>query len=131
MARQAVGTTDLQRLVGRMRREGERLVGRLQRDVQTLSKRTRSELAADVRQVRKDLEGRAKAALKDIEGRGGRALGSVEARLTGLGEQLLVRLQAATRKDLAALERRIELLEHRNVELEERLADLLPGVSRD
>jgi phage host-nuclease inhibitor protein Gam len=113
-------TTDLQRTVTRLRREGQRLATGLERDVRRLAKRVRAEL-------RKDIGGRAATAVRT----GRDAVASVERRIAALGEQLLKQLQAATSREVAALERRISDLERRNAELETRLVDLLPGSSRD
>jgi len=120
-------TSDLQRTVARLRREGERLAGRLEREVKSLAKRARAEIGAEVRTLQKDIGGRAATAVRT----GRDAVTTIEGRMTALGEQLLKQLHAATRKDVSALERRVAELERRNAELEERLGDLLPGSSRD
>jgi len=120
-------TADLQRTVERLRREGARLASGLERDVKALAKRTRAEITAEARALQKTLGARAASAV----GSGRGAVESVERRLGRLGEDLLKQLHATTRQDFAVLERRVAELERREIALEERLADLLPGTSRD
>lgn len=120
-------TSELQRTLVRLRREGTRMAGRLEREVMALAKRARTEIAAEANALQKSLGTRAAAATRT----GRDAVESVERRIAELREELLRQLHAATRADVAALGRRVAELERRNVELEERLSDLLPGRSRD
>jgi uncharacterized protein involved in exopolysaccharide biosynthesis len=123
--RKPTPTTDLQRTVTRLRREGERLASGLEKDVRRLAKRVRAEFVADVRGLRLDLGGRAATAVRT----GRDLVSTVERRVAELGEQLLKQLQAATSRQVAALERRVAELERRTAEIEERLGDR--RISRD
>jgi DNA anti-recombination protein RmuC len=114
---------DLTAAIGRMKRESERLVDRLQRDVGTFARRAKSELTSDLKALEKNLRSSATTAIRDIEGRGKRALSAVDGRLGELEARLLERLDAASKRELRALEQRVEALERRNAELEMRLAD--------
>ena len=102
----------------RLRREGERAVARIDKDVRSLAKRTRVEIQTDVRKLQTTVRERADEAIRDVEKRGARVLAAVEKEAAKTVEEVLKRLQAATRSDITAVMKRVRELEARVTELE-------------
>lgn len=107
----------------RLRKEGERLAAGIDKDVRSLAKHTRAEIQTDVRKLQTMVRERADEVIRDVEKRGARVLAAVEKQVAGTVDEVLKRLHAPTRRELAAVMKRVHELEARMTELEGVIAE--------
>src|SRR5262249_21730654 len=109
--------------INRLQRDGGQLVGRVERDLARFTRRTRTELAKEGATLRRELESIARKASRQLDGRPRDMISAVEKRVAAVEAEIRRWLDVARTADVATLGGRLETLERRLGEMEQRFAE--------
>jgi poly(hydroxyalkanoate) granule associated protein phasin len=110
--------------INRLQRDGGQLVGRVERDLARFTRRTRAELTKEATVLRRELKSLASKASHKLDGSPRDLISAVEKRVGAVEADIRRRLDVARTADVTTLGGRLEAIERRLGEMEQRIVEL-------